>query len=42
MDTEGLLYLDDRKKDVIISGGANISSVEVENVLYEHPAVAEA
>ncbi|MGI9119571.1 MAG: AMP-binding protein [Acidimicrobiales bacterium] len=42
LDGEGLLYLDDRKKDVIISGGANISSVEVENVLYEHPAVAEA
>ncbi len=32
----------DRKKDVIISGGENISSVEVENMLYQHPAVLEA
>lgn len=32
----------DRKKDVIISGGENISSIEVENILYEHPAVIEA
>ena len=32
----------DRKKDVIISGGENVSSIEVEDCLYPHPAVAEA
>lgn len=32
----------DRKKDVIITGGENVSSIEVEDVLYQHPAVAEA
>jgi acyl-CoA synthetase (AMP-forming)/AMP-acid ligase II len=32
----------DRKKDVIISGGENVSSIEVEDTLYQHPAVAEA
>ncbi|MGH8995085.1 MAG: AMP-binding enzyme, partial [Acidimicrobiales bacterium] len=31
----------DRKKDVIITGGENVSSIEVEDVLYQHPAVAE-
>jgi fatty-acyl-CoA synthase len=36
------LVISDRKKDVIISGGENISSVEVEDCLYQHPAVAEA
>lgn len=35
------LVISDRKKDVIISGGENVSSVEVEDVLYQHPAVAE-
>jgi fatty-acyl-CoA synthase len=35
------LSISDRKKDVIISGGENISSVEVEDCLYQHPAVAE-
>jgi acyl-CoA synthetase (AMP-forming)/AMP-acid ligase II len=35
------LVISDRKKDVIISGGENISSVEVEDCLYQHPAVAE-
>ena len=39
---EGYLYLVDRKNDLIISGGLNISSLEVENALYEHPALAEA
>ncbi|HEV2361861.1 MAG TPA: AMP-dependent synthetase, partial [Acidimicrobiales bacterium] len=34
--------ISDRKKDVIISGGENVSSIEVEDVLYSHPAVAEA
>jgi acyl-CoA synthetase (AMP-forming)/AMP-acid ligase II len=42
MDTEGYLYIVDRKKDLIISGGANISSREVEEVLYWHPSVREA
>lgn len=39
---EGYLEIRDRLKDVIISGGENISSVEVEGVLYKHPAVALA
>ncbi len=42
LDAEGFLHLTDRKKDLIISGGLNVSSVEVENALYEHPAVVEA
>lgn len=42
LDQDGCLCLVDRKKDVIISGGLNISSLEVEHALYEHPAVAEA
>jgi acyl-CoA synthetase (AMP-forming)/AMP-acid ligase II len=36
------VVISDRKKDVIISGGENVSSVEVEDCLYQHPAVAEA
>ncbi len=39
---DGYLQVRDRAKDVIISGGENISSVEVEGVLYRHPAVGEA
>ncbi|MDQ4070222.1 MAG: non-ribosomal peptide synthetase [Actinomycetota bacterium] len=42
LDDEGYLHLVDRKKDVIISGGSNVSSVEVENALYEHPGVMDA
>lgn len=42
VDQEGNIDIVDRKKDVIISGGENISSIEVEGVLYEHPAVLEA
>jgi len=42
MDGEGYLYLVDRMKDVIISGGENIYAREVEDVLNAHPAVAEA
>lgn len=42
MDDEGYLYLVDRLKDMIISGGENIASAEIERVLYEHPDVAEA
>jgi fatty-acyl-CoA synthase len=42
VDAEGYVTIVDRKKDLIISGGENISSVEVENVLRAHPAVLEA
>jgi long-chain acyl-CoA synthetase len=42
MDGDGYIYLVDRKKDMIISGGENIYSREVEEVLYMHPAVLEA
>ncbi|MEK7369979.1 MAG: fatty-acyl-CoA synthase, partial [candidate division NC10 bacterium] len=42
LDGDGFLYIADRKKDLIISGGENIASPEVERVLYEHPAVLEA
>lgn len=42
MHPDGYLEIRDRKKDIIISGGENISSVEVERVIYEHPAVLEA
>ncbi|MBM7702203.1 class I adenylate-forming enzyme family protein [Metabacillus iocasae] len=41
-DEEGYITLVDRKKDMIISGGENVYSVEVEHVLYEHPNVLEA
>jgi fatty-acyl-CoA synthase len=36
---DGYVQLRDRSKDIIISGGENISSIEVENILYKHPAV---
>ena len=39
---DGYIQIKDRAKDIIISGGENISSVEVENTLYKHPAVSEA
>ncbi len=39
---DGYVELKDRSKDIIISGGENISSIEVEEVLYRHPAVLEA
>ena len=42
MDDEGFLYVVDRKKDIIISGGENISSVEVESILYKHFKIMEA
>lgn len=42
VDEHGYIDIVDRKKDIIISGGENISSIEVEGVLYEHPAVLEA
>jgi len=38
---DGYLSISDRKKDVIITGGENVSSIEVEDVLFSHPAVAE-
>jgi fatty-acyl-CoA synthase len=41
LDDEHHLTISDRKKDVIITGGENVSSIEVEDVLFAHPAVAE-
>ncbi|BCW88424.1 Long-chain-fatty-acid--CoA ligase [Alphaproteobacteria bacterium SO-S41] len=41
-DEDGYIRLKDRSKDIIISGGENISSIEVEDVLYRHPAIFEA
>jgi fatty-acyl-CoA synthase len=41
LDADGFLYLTDRKKDMIISGGENIASSEVERVIYELPQVRE-
>ena len=42
LDADGYLFIVDRKKDIIIRGGENISCQEVEAALYTHPAVAEA
>ncbi len=42
MDADGFVYIVDRAKDMIISGGENVFTTEVENALYEHPAVLEA
>jgi fatty-acyl-CoA synthase len=42
LDDEGFLVLVDRKKDMVITGGENVYSAEVEDVLFAHPAVAEA
>jgi long-chain acyl-CoA synthetase len=42
MDDEGFVFLVDRSKDMIVSGGENVYSTEVEEVLYKHPAVLEA
>ncbi len=42
MDEEGYVKIVDRKRDMIITGGENVYSVEVENVLYSHPAILEA
>ncbi len=39
---DGYIELKDRSKDIIISGGENISTIEIENAIYRHPAVAEA
>jgi fatty-acyl-CoA synthase len=42
MHADGYIQLKDRSKDIIISGGENISSIEVEDALYKHPSVAAA
>jgi len=42
MHPDGYIELKDRSKDIIISGGENISTIEVESVLYRHPAILEA
>ena len=41
-DEEGFFYIVDRKKDMILTGGENVYSREVEEVMYAHPAVSEA
>jgi fatty-acyl-CoA synthase len=41
LDDDQYVCIADRKKDVIISGGENVSSIEVEDALFSHPAVAE-
>ncbi|WP_439025378.1 long-chain-fatty-acid--CoA ligase [Haloarchaeobius sp. DT45] len=41
VDEDGMIAIRDRKKDIIISGGENISSIELEDTLFDHPAVAE-
>lgn len=42
IDADGSVNIVDRRKDMILTGGENVYSIEVENALYEHPAVAEA
>jgi long-chain acyl-CoA synthetase len=42
MDEQGFLYIADRLKDMIVTGGENVYSVDVERALYQHPAVREA
>ncbi len=42
LDEDGFVYIVDRLKDMIVSGGENIAGSEVERVLYEHPSVVEA
>lgn len=42
IDEDNYLTISDRKKDVIVSGGENVASIEVEDALFSHPAVAEA
>ncbi len=42
LDDDGYLFIVDRKKDIIIRGGENISCIEVESAIYGHPAIAEA
>lgn len=42
LDEDGFLYVADRIKDMIVTGGENVYSVEVERALYQHPAISEA
>src|SRR4029079_641533 len=42
IDSENFIYIVDRAKDMIISGGENVYSTEVESAIFEHPAVLEA
>jgi long-chain acyl-CoA synthetase len=42
LDEEGFVYIVDRAKDMLIRGGENVYCVEIEGVLYEHPAIADA
>jgi acyl-CoA synthetase (AMP-forming)/AMP-acid ligase II len=42
VDADGYVLIVDRAKDIIVSGGENISSVEIEKILYEHPGIVEA
>jgi len=42
VDEDGFVYIVDRKKDMVITGGFNVYPTEVEAVLYQHPAIAEA
>ncbi len=42
MDDEGFIYIQDRIKDMIVSGGENVYPAEIESALFEHPAVADA
>ncbi len=42
LDSDGFLYIVNRIKDMVVTGGENVSSVEVENVLLEHPSVMDA
>jgi acyl-CoA synthetase (AMP-forming)/AMP-acid ligase II len=41
LDEDGFLYIEDRKKDMIVSGGENVATPEIERVLYEHPDIVE-
>lgn len=42
IDVDGMVSIQDREKDIIISGGENVSSIEVEDALYDHPEIAKA
>ena len=42
MHEDGYIEIKDRAKDIIISGGENISSIEIEKVLFDHPSIAVA
>ena len=42
VDEDGYFFIVDRKKDLIIRGGYNVYPREIEEVLYEHPAIQEA